>query len=75
MTSSWGGGGSAACSVSDAGYVGESDDSLGAPAAARDEADAKKMLINHFDRTSSLDSSRTCRVDSSLSAFCLLCLS
>jgi len=40
--------------ASDTGYV-ASDDSV---TAARDEVEGKKFLLNHFDRTTSLDSSR-----------------
>jgi len=41
--------------ASDTGYV-ASDDS-----AVRDEMEGKKLLLNHFDRTTSLESSRKCQ--------------
>jgi len=50
--------------ASDTGYM-PSDES-----ATRDEAEGKKLLLNRFDRTTSLESSRTCQQHSYFSFFC-----
>jgi len=55
--------------ASDPGYV-PSDDSAGV-VTSRDEAEGKKLLLNHFDRTTSLESSRKCHQLFIIAAFSL----
>jgi len=55
VTSSCGSCAASTSEASDAGYV-ASDDST-----VRDEAEGKKLLLHHFDRSTSLESSRKCQ--------------
>jgi len=57
VTSSCGSRAASVSGASDAGYV-PSDESRD---ESRDEVEGKKLLLSHFDRTTSLDSSRKCQ--------------